>query len=41
MSKELYIDNFRLTAYRAAAEKVMQIADDVERMQHQIEMGRL
>lgn len=33
MSKELYIDNFRLTVYRAAAEKVMQIADDVERMQ--------
>ena len=38
MSKELYIDNFRLTAYRAAAEKVMQIADDRERMQ---QIGRL
>lgn len=38
MSKEFYIDNFRLTAYRAAAEKVMQIADDRERMQ---QIGRL
>lgn len=38
MSKELYIDNFRLTAYRTAAEKVMQIADDRERMQ---QIGRL
>lgn len=27
----IYIDNFRMAAYRAAAEKIMQIKDDVER----------